>query len=77
MTNPLKFALALALTSLLAGAPVAYADNPNGADQNGTNQNGTTQNEAPLPLLAATPFALAALGGTLFVTLRRKAKAAA
>ena len=72
MTNLMKFALALALTSFLAGAPAAYADN-----QNGTDQNGTKQNEAPLPLLAATPFALAALGGTLVFNMRRKAKAAA
>ncbi len=47
MTNPVKIALALVLTSFLAGAPAAYADN-----QNGTDQNGTKQNEAPLPLLA-------------------------
>ena len=68
----MKFASALVLTSFLAGAPAAYADN-----QNGTDQNGTKQNEAPLPLLAATPFALAALGGMLVFNMRRKAKAAA
>ena len=77
MTNLMKIVLALALTSFLAGAPAAYADNPNGSTQNGTDQNGTKQNEAPLPLLAATPFALAALGGTLVFNMRRKAKAAA
>jgi hypothetical protein len=77
MTNLVKFASALALTSFLSGAPVAYAGNPNGTDQNGTDQNGTGQNEAPMPLLAATPFALAALGGTLVFSMRRKAKAAA
>lgn len=67
MQNAVKLALALALTGFFASATVARAD-----DDGGDKNKAGSASEAPLPLLGATPFAFAALGGGLVFILRRR-----
>lgn len=81
MNSTLKIALVLAMGGFIASAGVARADDSgnsqgqsSSSDNHGANQGGDggQTSEAPLPLLGAAPFALAALGGGVFLNGRRR-----